>query len=351
MQRWTKVNYRIRRRDRPPFANYQLETQQTMMRNTSVFLAATLIALSFGMPASAATRVFLLAGQSNMAGLGAYSGYLGASAPETQYPYNVADKACPAPYTTPQTGVYFWNYSYDSISGSIHNPGTGNGWINNQFGYGYRTDQFGPELSFGYRMKELYPNDQIYLIKYGISGTTLAEDWNPNGSGACYNTFKARVNAAMSNLTTTGKNPIIAGMAWMQGESDAIESHTFSLNYASNLANFIGKVRTYVNTSFGTTKLPIALGRITTYYGPATDNAIVRAAQDDIVNHAEDVSVFNTDDLEWAYRGHYGTQGQIDLGIRFANEFAPTPTPEPSTLAMIGMGAISLLGYAWRKRK
>jgi hypothetical protein len=321
-----------------------------MTKNTFVILMTTLIALLYGSPASAVTRVFLLAGQSNMAGLGAYSGYLGDSAPETQAPYNVADKACPVPYTTPQTGVYFWNYTADTVSGSIHNPGTGKGWINNQFGYGYRTDQFGPELSFGYRMKQLYPNDEIYLIKYGISGTTLAEDWNPDGTGPCYNTFIARVNAAMTNLTTNHKDPTIAGMAWMQGESDAIESYSFSVNYESNLVNFIGKVRTFVKTSFGTTTLPIVMGRITTYYGSTTNNTIVRNAQNDIVNKVQNISVFNTDDLEWAYRGHYGTQGQIDLGIRFANEFAPAP--EPSTLVMVGSGLLCLLGgYAWRRRK
>jgi hypothetical protein len=316
-----------------------------MMNKASAFLTATLIALSFGSSASAATKVFLLGGQSNMAGLGAYSGYLGSAYPESQPPYNVADEPCPAPYNVPQTDVKFWNYTPDSISAAIHNPGVGNGWINTQTGYGYRTDQFGPEVSFAYRLNELYPDDDIYLVKYGISGTTLAEDWNPNGTGPQYNTFKARVNAAMANLTTSGKNPTIAGMVWMQGESDAIESHVFAMNYESNLEDFVDSVRTDLNA----TDMPFVVGRITTYYGPAADNALVRAAQNDIVNHVGNLSVIDTDDLEWAYRGHYGTQGQIDLGIRFANEFAPVP--EPSTLVMAGAGLFGLLGCLWRRRK
>jgi hypothetical protein len=32
-------------------------------------------------------------------------------------------------------------------------------------------------------------------------------------------------------------------------------------------------------------------------------------------------------------------------------EVTMTPVPEPSTFVLLGVGAISLLGYAWRKRR
>ena len=34
-----------------------------------------------------------------------------------------------------------------------------------------------------------------------------------------------------------------------------------------------------------------------------------------------------------------------------AHGFLLTPIPEPSTLVLLGVGAISLLGYAWRRRR
>ena len=49
-----------------------------------------------------------------------------------------------------------------------------------------------------------------------------------------------------------------------------------------------------------------------------------------------------------AFGGHFGTQGQIQLGLRFADALI---TPEPSTLILVATGLIALLAYAWRKRK
>jgi hypothetical protein len=200
-------------------------------------------------------------------------------------------------------------------------------------------------LSFGYRLKQLYPNDDIYLVKLGITSTSLSGDWNPT-SGATYNLFKQRVTNALKNLTDNNKSPQIAGMVWMQGEQDATVTSS-AQNYGTNLKNFINAVR----TTFSAPNMKFVAGRITSdvalWAGTAQTNQ-VRNAQWNISSQVTNASCVNTDDLEKAYYEHYGTQGQIDLGIRFANEFAPVP--EPSTFAMIGIGAICALGYLWRKR-
>ena len=66
------------------------------------------------------------------------------------------------------------------------------------------------------------------------------------------------------------------------------------------------------------------------------------------VGHA---SWINTDDLEWAYGGHYGTQGQIDLGIRFANQLATIPVPEPGSLSLLVVFGLLLTAPAcWHYR-
>jgi lysophospholipase L1-like esterase len=268
---------------------------------TGLVLAAT--------PATATTKVFLLAGQSNMAGYmtglpsAAYSG------------------------TQP---VHFWNYS-------------NNGWVDLRPGFGDTANDIGPEVGFGYALNHsIFPNDDIYLIKWGVDSTSLAGQWNPNGSGSAYNTFKSRVNAAMANLA--GQSPVIAGMIWMQGETDA-NNITYANAYSANLTNLIAKVR----SDFSTPNMPFVVGRITdlSVYGfPGV--APVRTAQQTVPGQVGHALWINTDDLDMNpdVPGHYIASGQIELGIRFANALAP----EPTTFALIGTGLLALAVGGLRKR-
>jgi hypothetical protein len=296
------------------------------MCTQSVLLASAVLAVSFFLPSpvSAATKVFLLGGQSNMSGVGGYTGYNKNMPPWSDPPYDRADKPCPAPYNAPLPSVRFWNFGYGKKPAEFVNaPETGNGWGDLQPGFGHRADQFGPELSFGRRLHELYPNDEIYLVKHAIGGTNLAVDWNPNRDtmGPQYKTFQQRVNAALADLKKAGKNPEIVGMIWMQGENDTtVPDHAKA--YRQNLKNLIAKVR----SDFNAPKMKFVVGRISTMsklWATPENLELVRKVQAEVSKIADNSSWIDTDDLTWAYYGHYGTQGQIDLGIRFANQFKP----------------------------
>jgi hypothetical protein len=298
-----------------------------MINRVTTYFATALVAVSFAVPASAATKVFLMGGQSNMAGIGGYSGYIPPNTnPWSLPPYDHADAPCPAPYDQPLTSVNFWNYTTDTVGTDlVHHPGTGNGWTSLQNGYGYRTDQFGPELSFGARLRELYPDDEIYIVKLGITSTSLGGNWNPNGSGAVYNLFKQRVDAAIGNLVGQGKTPQVAGMVWMQGEEDSTMA-SYASSYGTNIGNLVSTVRNTYNT-YGAQNMKFVAGRITymtQLWASRSQVDLVRDAQGSIQSHVANTSCVNTDDLQWGYYGHYGTQGQIDLGNRFANQFVTT---------------------------
>ncbi|MBN1394552.1 MAG: hypothetical protein JW959_05985 [Pirellulales bacterium] len=264
--------------------------------------------------AEAAAKVFLLGGQSNMAGVGGYPG--GMINGETIPP----EPAMPAPYNVAQPDVQFW---YN------------NAWTDLRPGFGYQSTEFGPEVTFGYRLNELFPDDDIYLVKYAVSGANLAVDWNPGG-GTCYNTFKSTVNAALQNLSNNGRDPVVAGMIWMQGESDAHNS-TYAPLYGTNLASLINTVR----SDFSAPEMQFVVGRITNVYawGTEADMALVRTAQEAVPGIVGDASWINTDDLQVVYTGHYGTEGQVNLGIRFANEFI---VPEPSSLTLLAVLFLSM---------
>lgn len=292
-----------------------------------VTLCFALLALIAASSTSAATKVFLLAGQSNMSGVGGYSGYIKNSPPWSDPPYDRADVPCPAPYNVPLAAVRFWDFGYGKkLPDFVNEPEAGNGWVDLQPGFGYRSDQFGPELSFGRRLHELFPNDEIYLIKHAIGGTNLANDWNSNPAamGPQYRTFQTRVKAALADLKKAGKKPTVVGMIWMQGENDTTVPEQAKA-YPENLRRLIVKVR----SDFDAPDMKFVAGRISTMskrWATPENLALVRKTQEDISRLAKNTSWIDTDDLSWAYYGHYGTKGQIELRLRFANEFAPAST-------------------------
>ena len=124
-----------------------------------------------------------------------------------------------------------------------------------------------------------------------------------------------------------GQSPEIAGMIWMQGESDAANA-TYGAAYATNLTNLISTVR----TDFSTPDMPFVVGRITdlSIYPGFPAVAAVRTAQETVPGTMSNVSWINTDDIpQGSAAAHYSATGQLILGTRFANKFTDNPIPEP----------------------
>jgi hypothetical protein len=246
-------------------------------------LVLTLIVLNIFVLCSsftqAQTKVYLLAGQSNMVGWCSNSGL----PPELQQ-------------SRPDIPIYWQNL-----------------WWDLQPGLGGDSGKFGPEITFGRDMADIHSGDNIELVKYAANGTTLWNDWRPT-DGVEYVNFINEVNEALLSV----HEPEIVGMIWMQGEFDAYPpestlSHAEA--YEQNLTDFIQSVR----SDLGLTDMPLVIGQISE--APVwTWGDIVRQAQLNVSQTVPNTNLVITSDLEIMGDGmHYDANGTMTLGYRFAD--------------------------------
>jgi hypothetical protein len=270
-------------------------------------------------------RVFVLAGQSNMNGFG----------------YN---KDLPNDLKTFKD-VYI--FQGNSVPDGDLNGGIGK-WevLKPGNGTGFKTDgktntlsdRFGLELSFAKRMKELFPNDKIALVKYAREGTSIdsvaradfgcwdADFHGKNGINQYDNFLKTAKNAlSETDIDGNGKRDEIipSGILWMQGEGDASYDEAIANRYYSHLKTLMNQMRAALLTD----DLPVVIGKISdsgkNEKGRVWNTGeLVQYAQEKFVENDKNAAIvrstkkYNYGNDPW----HYDSSGYIDLGKNFAEE-------------------------------
>jgi hypothetical protein len=228
-------------------------------------------------------KVFLLGGQSNMAG---------------QLKEYWADVE--SPYKDPFPQIQLW-----------HNK-------RNLWAPLAPSHRLGPEIAFGHAIAKALPDDEVRLVKYAINGTALYNDWAPT-TGPHYIGFMAAVQGALADLEAKQVPYEIAGMLWLQGESDAVEN--MGAEYEQNLAAFIAQMR----SEFKTPEMPFIIARVRDFYGKGAQANRVRDAQQALSEKTKHIAWFDTDDCGPLINGgHYALPGVIKIGNRFAATYMET---------------------------
>ncbi len=258
---------------------------------TKIFALLALSLSSSFVSSLSAQRVFVLAGQSNMAGRG-------------------DSTELTAPYDSPQSDVQYW---------------TGSGWtaLPTNTGVG---NAHGPELSLGRTLADHF-GETIYLVKRAEGGASLAPDsgrpeksWEPD-TGLLYNDLKGRVSATLTDL---GESAQVEGFFWMQGEADS-KDETSANNYLTNFENLVSLAK----TDFGAPGMAVVLGRVNgTLYPSATHGTkyqfleTVRTAQEHAASTIASTAWVDTDSLALNDDElHFSSAGQIDLGNAMGKAF------------------------------
>ncbi|MFY1045890.1 sialate O-acetylesterase [Chryseobacterium sp. GP-SGM7] len=270
-------------------------------------------------------RVFILAGQSNMNGFG----------------YN---KDLPNDSRTFKDVYIFQGNSVPDgdLSGGIGKwdllkPGNGTGFKTNGK-INSPSDRFGLEMTFAKRIKELFPNDKIALIKYAREGTSIDSlaasnfgcwdaDFNGKNGINQYDNFLKTVKNALSEKDIDGNGKtdelLMSGILWMQGEGDASYNEDIANEYYGHLKTLMNQMRASVLTD----DLPVVIGKISDSGKNEKGKVwpmgeLVQYAQEKFVRDDKNSAIvratqkYNYGNDPW----HYDSAGYLDLGKQFADE-------------------------------
>ncbi|MFT5882076.1 MAG: hypothetical protein ACI9FG_000574 [Crocinitomicaceae bacterium] len=245
--------------------------------------------------------IFLLGGQSNMAG----SGYT-ADLPNTdEY----------KPYHSSSVNVSVWNAKNKN-------------WQPLEIG-----KRFGPEIGFSHALSAAFPDKHIGIVKYAVGGTSM-DKWAASGK------LYPRLMRAFRDASESAPDAKLAAMLWHQGESDS-DTKEVAQAYNGKLVKLIASVRSDTQKP----DLLFILGQINpakSYCGrPRFLHAdIVRKAQQEL--KVPNTAMIKTDDCEMNpyHKGfnvpkeaqipangdnvHYSGKGQIKMGRRFAEVYLKT---------------------------
>jgi hypothetical protein len=273
------------------------------------------------------TKVFILAGQSNMDGRGDASKL---SETEMKLLTN-ASKKIHFVYkgTVGEGNAIRYNGELD-----FTNP-----W--NFVKQKFRIEKcFGPELFFGVDLVKNYPKHDYLFIKRSQGGTSLYGAWNPNWSVEKASFFKEQdkpklyqdfidlVDAELAKLQPDSYE--IIGMLWVQGETDSNTSNgpIAADTYQKNLENLIISLRSHYNIpdlpflmlGVGSKKVQNAMAQVSY---KLTNVSFIERSQD--VNKSNYTPIYTH---KWKDKpvGHYNYEGMKKIGHLFFESYQTSYT-------------------------
>ena len=226
-------------------------------------------------------------------------------------------------------------------------------------GLGRTSNHIGPEYGMSKELNGVYSGDtKAFIIKTATGSTPLRNVDRPNGSydpwggnwyprslweagynpnvqtltprtGVLYQRFIDNFETVYNNLVAHGYQPVVRGMAWMQGEDDL----GFHDEYKGILKAFISDIRSDITKITGDQKdmqMPFVIGKIATTFASYNNPKVpaFNAMQEEVAQEMNKVATIETSDLiindASGVRGtdayHFSGQDCLKLGRRFAQK-------------------------------
>ena len=101
---------------------------------------------------------------------------------------------------------------------------------------------FGPELGMAEVLSAAYPDEQVFILKYSMSGYSLHHHWLCGGQrGSIYEAFMGFAKTYLQTLRDAGYDARVGAVCWMQGESDTTDFK--AAQYLENQSAFAAYLR------------------------------------------------------------------------------------------------------------
>ncbi len=208
--------------------------------------------------------VFLVAGQSNAGGMGVLSPEQYGQARPPLVPGSTASEVGLSIDPTDYTHSYIWvpRAGFERVNPATNlNP-------NNR-----ALVRHGIELPVVAELEDRFPDNDIYVIKWGPGSRSLHDHWNPARTNGEYAIFTDFCRKGMAQLTKEYPEVRVVGLYWDQGEADGVDNKAGA--YEENLTNLLATFR----KDSGIPQLPVYL-RKHVFEWPNIDTII--AAQEGI---------------------------------------------------------------------
>lgn len=234
--------------------------------------------------AEPALDVFMLAGQSNMAG--------NAGPPDQDL-------------DPPHSNVFAWNVTGPTPSRITQatEPMRGPN-VNNV--------QLGPGLAFARYYAQAFPNRRVLLVPTAWSGqAVVGGTWDPDTPGA---RFSGAIQIFNSAMAAAGPDANFAGILWIQGESDG-DNNTTQAAYSAKLLTLIDAFRSRLRGASEATPF-VMVGMVPEYQDIGT-RIQIRAAQFAAQNQRAYVSyTAGPSGMNMMDNNHYSADGERENGKR-----------------------------------
>ncbi len=279
-----------------------------------LFLGVFAISLAKANEDDKTLRVFIFAGQSNMVGsdsrvddIKRFPPFVGLEQPQRQVKFS------------------YCIGREDKI--------TSEGWV----GLEPINNVVGPELSFARKVSQEI-RAPIAIIKCAAGGTHLGGDWNPDAPRG-FKMYPLALKLVRSSLRELERKKIsyrIEGFMWHQGENDMF-NEDYKANYGKNLKNFLAKWRRDLKAP----QLKFYVGELCTKTVWGMDlrrNMYAISKGQKAVTESDPLAEYiPTSHIGVEIGGgvglhyHYGTLGQLEHGVNYAEAYLRTIGREKKT--------------------